>query len=347
MRALTISAHGELDQLEFRDDLPTPELAHDTDVRIRVHASSLNHLDLFVVAGMPGLRITPPWILGSDAVGVVDGIGPAVRDVRVGDRVVVNPGIGCGTCEYCRSDGHPMCLKFAVLGEHRPGSFAEYVVVPATHVARLADSIGDQAAAAFPLAALTAWRMIVTRADVRPGELVLVQGIGSAVAIAAMLIAKQRGATVWVTSSSDAKLERARSLGADDGFNYRTQEVAREVRARSGKRGVDVVVDNGGTVSWPTSLGALGRRGRLVTCGGTTGPTVETDVRRMFWNQWTLMGSTMGSESEFAAVIGELNAGRLVIPVDSVFPLACGREAFERVRRGEQFGKVVLQVAAV
>ncbi len=344
MRALTISAHGGLDQLAVRDDLPVPPLVGASDVRVRVQSASLNHLDLFVVAGLPGATITPPWVLGSDAVGIIDAVAAGVTSVAPGDRVVVNPGVGCGTCEYCSDGQHPLCIRFAVLGEHRPGTFADYVVVPATHVRAIPPAVPDDVAAAFPLASLTAWRMVVTRAAVTADDLVLVQGIGSAVALAALQIARSRGATVWVTSSSDEKLERARALGAADTINYRTHDVAREVRARTGKRGVDVVIDSAGRESWGSSLGALGRRGRLVTCGATTGPIVETDLRRMFWNQWTLMGSTMGSEAEFDAVVSEVIAGRLTMPVDSVHPLERGREAFERLASGQQFGKVVLRL---
>ena len=344
MRALTIDEHGFLDRVTFRDDLPDPDLSDAGDVRIRVRAASLNHLDLFVVAGLPGLRITPRWILGSDAVGIVDQVGPSVTNVSVGQRVVVNPGVGCGVCEYCRDGEQPLCIRFAVLGEHRAGSFADFVVVPATHVRAIPATIPDDVAAAFPLSSLTAWRMIVTRAQVTAKDLVLIQGIGSPVAIAALQIAKSRGATVWVTSSSDDKLARARALGADDVMNYRSVDVAHEVRARTGKRGADVVVDNSGKESWASSLGALGRRGRLVTCGATTGPMVETDVRRLFWNQWTIMGSTMSTEAEFHAVIDEFIAGRLTMPVDSVIPIERGREAFERVASGKQFGKVVISL---
>lgn len=344
MRALTIAGHGGFERVEFRTDIPVPRIERPGDVRVRVHAASLNHLDLFVVAGLPGMTATPPWVLGSDAVGTVESIGGQVTTVAVGDRVVVNPGIGCGACEYCNDGEHPLCVRFAVLGEHRPGTFCDFIVVPATHVRTIPPSIPDDVAAAFPLAGLTAWRMVITRARVAPGDLVLIQGIGSGVAIAALQIAKARGATVWVSSSSDAKLARARALGADEGFNYHTQDVAKEVRARTGKRGATVVIDNSGTAGWKTSLGALGRRGRFVTCGATTGPMVETDVRRLFWNQWTIMGSTMSSESEFAAVIDEFRAGRLTMPVDSVFPLEGGRKAFERVASGAQFGKVVLRV---
>lgn len=345
MRALTISSHGGLDHLSVRSDIDVPQIASPGDVRVRVIAGSINHLDVFLVAGLPGITITPPWILGSDAVGIVDAVGAAVRNVRVGDRVVLNPGIGCGVCEYCRDGEHPLCVKFAILGEHRPGTFAEYVVAPATHAAKVPDSMPDEVAAAFPLATLTAWRMMMTRARVTSGDEVLIQGIGSPVAIACLQIAKRQGAKVWVTSSSDDKLARARALGADETVNYRRQNVANEVRARTGKRGVTVVVDNSGVESWNWSLGALGRRGRLVTCGATTGPMVETDVRKLFWNQWTIMGSTMGSESEWDAVMKEVSEGRLTMPVDSIYPLGRGRDAFERVSHGHHFGKVVIRVA--
>jgi NADPH:quinone reductase-like Zn-dependent oxidoreductase len=344
VRALTIDAHGELDQLKYRVDVPEPVLASDDDVRVRVHAGALNHLDLWVVRGVPGVRITPGWILGSDCAGVVDAVGSAVTSVRAGDRVVVNPGVSDRTCEYCRTGDNPLCLKYAILGEHRPGTLAEYLVVPAANVLSIPESVSFTTAAAFPLATLTAWRMVVTRARVRESEEVLIRGIGGGVALASLQIAKSLGARVWVTSGSDAKLERARVLGADEVLNHRNQDVAKAVRARTGKRGVDVVIDCVGEATWASSLGSLGKRGRLVTCGGTSGPMVETDVRRLFWNQWTIMGSTMGSDAEFAAIVAELRAGRLVPPVDFEVPLQRGRDAFARLQSGEQFGKVVVTV---
>ena len=173
---------------------------------------------------------------------------------------------------------------------------------------------------------------------------VLIWGIGGGVAIAALQICKQRGARVWVTSSSEAKLERARKLGADETINHRTTDVAKVIRERTGKRGVDVVVDDVGIATWKQSLLALGRRGRLVTCGATTGPIVETDVRRLFWNQWSILGSTMGNDSEYDAIVAELRAGRLYPPIDRIYPLARGREAFERLENAEQFGKVVIEI---
>ncbi len=199
-------------------------------------------------------------------------------------------------------------------------------------------------AAAFTLATLTAYRMIVTRANVQPGENVLIWGIGGGVSLAAMRLAKRIGARVWVTSSSDAKLARARKLGADETLNHSTMDVGREVRARTGKRGVDVVIDNVGESTWQGSLAALGRAGRLVTCGATSGPQVTTDVRRLFWNQWTIMGSTMGNDAEFDAVTELLRGGELVPVVDAVYPLEESRSAFERMRQAEQFGKIVLEI---
>jgi NADPH:quinone reductase-like Zn-dependent oxidoreductase len=349
VKALTISAHGGLERVEFRDDLPVPQLQRPGDVRVRVIAAALNHLDLFVVEGLPGVRITPPWIMGADATGIIDVVGDGVKGVSVGDRVVINGGIACRVCEYCLAGEQSLCVKFQLLGEHLPGTFAEYIVVPATNVRRIpADRarLGDAAAAAFTLATLTAWRMVVTRAVVKPGEQVLIQGIGGGVAVAALQVAKLRGARAWVTSSSDEKLAKAAALGADETINYRTTDVARAVRDRTGKRGVDVVIDSAGHASWAQSLGALGRGGRLVTCGGTTGPSVETDVRKLFWNQWTLMGSTMGNDAEFDAIAAELAAGRLIPPVDSVFPLADGRAALERMAGGQHFGKIVLEIGS-
>ncbi len=346
VQALTISAHGGLEQLALRHDLPMPELRDERDVRIRVQAAALNHLDLFVVGGLPGVTITPPWILGADACGVVDARGGAVESVADGDTVVINPGLSDGTCAYCRADEQPLCPRFGLLGEHHPGTLAEYIVLPSRNVRRVAPSTSPEEGAAFTLATLTAWRMVVTRAQVRAGDHVLIWGIGGGVAIAALQIAKSLGATVWVTSGSDEKLARARELGADEVLNHRDVDVGKTVRDRTGKRGVDVVIDNVGQATWKQSLTALGRRGRLVTCGGTSGPLVETDVRRLFWNQWTIMGSTMGSDSEFDAIVGQFNAGRLRPVVDRVYAMADARGAFERLASGTQFGKVVIRVGA-
>ena len=322
-----------------------PELRSDTDVRIRMRAAALNHLDLFLLAGLPGVSITAPWILGADGAGVVEAIGSEVVHVGVGDVVVINPGISDRTCEYCRAGDQPLCLRFGILGEHLPGTMAEYVVVPASNVLSIHDGADPAEAAAFTLATLTAYRMLVSRAQLRAGERVLIWGIGGGVAIACLQIAKMLGAHVTAVSGSDEKLARAIALGADDTINRHGVDVGREIRSRTGKKGVDVVVDSVGQETWSQSLGALGRRGRLVTCGGTSGPTLTTDVRKLFWNQWSILGSTMGNDSEFAAIVGHFRAGLLRPPVDSIYPLSEGRAAFERLAAGDQFGKIVLTIA--
>ena len=314
-------------------------------MRVRIHTAALNHLDLFVLEGVPGVTITPHWVMGGDGAGVVEQVGATVTNVRVGDRVLLNPGVSDRTCEYCLAGEHPLCVNYGLLGEHRAGTLAEFIVVPSVNAWCVPDGVSWETAAAFPLATLTAWRMVVTRAQVRPGDTVLIWGIGGGVALAALQIVKRLGARAWVTSGSDEKLARARTMGADETINYKTQDVAREVRARTKKRGVDVVIDSVGAATWKQSLLALGKRGRLVTCGGTSGPMLETDVRRLFWNQWTLMGSTMGNDREFEAIMQVLGAGALIPPVDSVFPLAEGRAAFARLASGAQFGKIVVRVA--
>ena len=344
MRALTISEHGTIDQLEYREDVPVPELQHPTDVRIRITTAALNHLDLFVFAGLPGVTIKPPWVMGADGAGIIDAVGAGVSGLHAGDTVIINPGISDRTCPYCLEGDHPLCIRYGILGEHHPGTLAEYIVVPAANVRVIPAETDMVAAAAFPLATLTAWRMVISRAQVGPGDNVLIRGIGGGVALAAMQIAKLRGARVWVTSGSDDKLSRARDLGADETINHSKEDVAKVVRAKTSKRGVDVVIDNVGEATWKQSLGALGKRGRLVTCGGTSGPMVETDVRRLFWNQWTIMGSTMGNDAEFDAMTEEFRAGRLVPVVDSVHELRDGRKAFDRLASGAQFGKVVIRI---
>lgn len=343
MRAVTISAHGGVDQLEYRTDLPVPEPSTG-QVRVRLTAAALNRLDVHMLGGLPGISIVAPWIMGADGTGVIDALGAGVESPAVGETVVINPGISDGTCEFCRAGEHSMCVRFGLLGEHLPGTLAEYVVVPARNVLPVSDRVPAEGAAAYTLATLTAWRMLVTRAKVGPDDEVLIWGIGGGVALAALRIAKDRGARVWVTSGSDEKLGWARELGADETLNHRTMKVGKEIRARTGKRGVTVVIDSVGQATWTESLIALGRGGRLVTCGGTSGPEVVTDVRRLFWNQWTIMGSTMGNDAEFAAVVAEFRAGRLNPVVDSVFELENGKAAFERLASGEQFGKIVVRI---
>jgi NADPH:quinone reductase-like Zn-dependent oxidoreductase len=346
MRALTIDAHGGLDQLRVRNDVPLPTLERADSVRVRIKAAAINRLDLWVLGGIPGVKIQPGWILGSDGAGIVDAVGDSVQGISPGDHVILNPGLvdrRC-TCEYCRDGDQPLCLTYGIMGEHRHGTIADYVVVPADNVRVIPDAIPFETAAAFPLATLTAWRMIVTRARVQPSDHVLIWGIGGGVALAALQIVKRIGATAWVTSGSPDKLARAQALGADHLLDHRHPDLGRDIRARTGKRGVDVVIDSVGEATWSQSLVALGKRGRLVTCGGTSGPYVQLDVRRMFWNQWTLMGSTMGNDAEFDAMTVAFRQGGLMPPVDSVWPIEEAAKAFERLSSGAQFGKVVVRL---
>jgi NADPH:quinone reductase-like Zn-dependent oxidoreductase len=344
VRALTVSAHGGLEQLQIVNDLPVPSLGSPSDVRVRIHAVALNHLDLFVLRGLPGAKLRPGWIVCADGAGTVDQVGSGVRELAAGDRVMINPGIADRTCDFCAAGEQSLCEHFQLLGEHLPGTAAEYIVVPASNLRIVPSGVSWEHAAAFPLATLTAWRMVVTRARVQPGETVLIWGIGGGVAIAAMQIAKRIGARVWVISSSDAKLARARELGADETFNHRTTDVVAAIRERTGKRGVNVVVDDVGEATWERSLRVLARAGRLVTCGATSGPMVQTDVRKLFWHQWTIMGSTMGNDRELDAIVQALGEGAFVPPVDAVFSLENARAAYERLATGEQFGKVVLRL---
>lgn len=345
MRGLTLPAPGGPAQLVLRDDLPVPALAAPTHVRVRIVAAALNHLDLFVADGLPGIPLGPGWVPGADGAGIVDAVGTAVTQLRPGDRVLLNPGHADGDDEYTRAGEQPLSPSYKILGEHVPGTLAEYVTCPAACAHPVPGGVSWDEAAAFPLATLTAWRMVHTRARVRAGQHVLIQGIGGGVALAALQMCRDLGAVTWVTSGSDDKLARAQALGATHGLNYRTTDVARTIRQATAKRGVDVVIDSVGTATWASSLGALGRAGRLVTCGGTSGPMLETDVRKLFWNQWTLMGSTMGNDDEFAAIVRELGAGRLRPVIDRVFPLAEGRAAYERLASVAQFGKVVVRVS--
>lgn len=312
-----------------------------------IRAGALNHLDLWVARGLPGVEHSYPHVLGGDGAGIVEAVGAGVTHVASGDAVLFNPGVSCYACEFCRQGEHGMCVTYRLLGEHLPGTLAELITLPAANVRLippLDPPLSWAEAAAFSLVTLTAWRMVVTRARIQPGETLLAWGVGGGVSLTAMRVAKLRGARVVVTSSSDEKLAAARALGADVTINHRTHRVASEIRALTGKRGVDVVIENVGQATWEESLRCLAKGGRLVTCGATSGPRVSMDVRRLFWNQYTIMGSTMGSASEYEEIVRVLGAGALRAIVDRVYPLAEARAAFERMENGEQMGKIVVEI---
>ena len=345
MLAVTIRSHGGPEVVAV-EDVARPRVEGPNDVVVALKAAALNHLDLFVVRGLPGRALSFPHVLGADGAGVVEAVGPAVTRVKPGDRVLLNPGVSCQACDFCLAGEQSLCTTYRLLGEHLPGTMAEAVRVGEWNVHPLPGRVSWADAAAFPLVHLTAWRMLVTRAVVRPGETVLIWGIGGGVALAALGIAKLLGAVAIVTSSSDAKLERARALGADLAVNHVTTDVPKELRRLLGARGVNVVVDSVGEATWEKSLRALAPGGRLVTCGGTSGPKVVTDVRRMFWYHHTLMGSTMGNAREFAEIVRLLGAGSLRPVVDGVTPIRDARRALERLASGAHFGKLVVEIAA-
>jgi len=346
MRALALTQLGGPVHLEVLE-LPDPPPPSADEVLVQLRCAALNHLDLSLTEGVKGITLRFPHIVGTDGAGVIAAVGSGVTSVRPGDRVAINPGISCGHCPLCERGEEPLCREFEILGEHRPGTVTELLLVPERNVAKIPDEMPWPVAAALPLSTLTAWRMLKTRASLRPGESVLIWGAGGGISLAALKIAKLLGARVIMTGSSDDKLARARELGADAVFNHGSRspdEIARDVRKLTGT-GADIVVDSVGEKTWDASLRALRPGGRLVTCGATSGPEVGIDVRRLFWFQWSLLGSTMGTRQEFSEVMTQARAGKLWPVVDSVVPLEQGRRAYERMSRGEQFGKLVIEVS--
>jgi NADPH:quinone reductase-like Zn-dependent oxidoreductase len=344
MKALTLAAPGGIEHLRVQE-LPEPAIQSPDEVLVRVRAVALNRLDLFVAAGLPGASQVFPHVVGSDGAGLVHRVGAAVRQFRPGDRVMINPTLSCGACSACVAGEDSLCATIRVLGEHCAGTAAEFIVLPSQNLAPVPAEMGWPEAAAFSLATLTAWRMLVTRARLEAEETVLIWGIGGGVALAALQIARLIGARTIVTSGSDLKLERARALGADVTLNHQRTDIRTAVRQHTDGRGADVIVDSAGEKTWPTSLGALRRGGRLVVCGATTGPMVSLDLRRLFWHQWSILGSTLGTRREYAEIVHHAAEGRLWPVIDRVVPLEHALDAFERLRQGEQMGKLVIEVA--
>jgi len=340
MKALAFNEHGGLEKLNYQD-VPDPKIAPG-EVLVKVRACALNHLDLFVREGIPGLKLPLPFWSGCDISGDVAEVGAAVQGVKIGDRVAVNPNLNCGRCEYCIQGEDSLCVSYGIVGEHTYGGLAEYVKVEGRNVLKLPDAISHEGAAAFTLVNMTAWRMLITQAALRAGEDLLILGVGGGVSSTAVQIGKLCGARVWVTSSSDDKLQRAKALGADECINYTKEDWVKAVLERTGKRGVDVVLENVGTATWKGSLRALAKGGRLVTCGATSGPIGETDIRVVFWKQLRIIGSTMANRREFNQVMSQFFRGRLKPIVDRVFPLKDGAEAQRLLAEGKQFGKLVL-----
>lgn len=341
MKAVLIHRHGTLDQVRI-DEVPTPR-ARGGEVLVQTRAAALNHLDLFVLEGIPGIKQQLPHVLGSDAAGVVQQLGAGVEGLQVGDRVMLNPGIWCTECEFCEAGEQSLCVRYGLVGEHGPGVYSEYFAAPARNLVRIPDGVTFEEAAAFSLVNLTAWRMVCTRGRLRPGEDVFIHGIGGGVATAALAIAKLSGARVWVSSSSQEKLDLARSLGADFCYDYTQCDVAREVFRATNRRGIDLVVEGPGASTWLQSLKMARKGGRIVTCGATTGPNPATEIRLIFWKQIDILGSTMGNRNEFAEIVRLLGRRRLLPCIDRVFDFEDATAALERLQSQRQFGKVVLR----
>jgi len=343
MKAVILARHGGNDALDV-GSLPDPVPGRG-EVLVRLAAAALNRLDLFVRDGIPGVPVSFPHVPGADGCGYVEALGEGVSGLVPGDRVVLQPGLSCGACEFCGEGETSLCVDYGILGEHRSGTLAERIVVPARNAWKAPARLSDEEAAAFPLAAMTAWRMLVTRAALRPGESVLIHGIGGGVSAYALQVARLAGASlVVVTSGSAEKLERAKALGADVVLDYRSVDVGKKVRELTGKRGVDVVVDSVGAATWRASLTAAAKKGRIVTCGATSGPNPEEEIRVIFWKQLSILGSTMGTDAEFRALLAAVEKGLVSPVVDAAFLLEDVRAAYARLESGEGFGKVVLRI---
>ena len=340
MKAAIFRQHGGPEVLEYAD-VADPQI-RDNEVLVEVKACALNHLDLFVRQGLPGIEIPLPHILGNDIAGVVREVGELVTWVKPGDEVMVQPGVSCGHCEACLSGQDNLCREYDIIGYRRNGGYAELVAVPGVNIVPKPAQLSWEEASALPLVTVTAWHMLVTRAKVQPGEDVLVHAAGSGVGSIAIQIAKLRGARVITTASTEEKLEKARELGADVTINYTRDDWPKEVRRVTDRKGVDVVVEHTGAATWPGSISALKNNGRLVTCGATSGFDARTDLRQVFYRHLTILGSFMGSKAELLEAMKFVRDGKIHGVVDRVLPLSEARQAHELIEDRAQFGKVVL-----
>jgi len=341
MKAVFFERHGESDVLQY-GEVPEPAVAPGQAV-VRVKACALNYLDIWVRRGWPGLKLEMPHWCGADVAGEIAAVGAGVSGWSAGQRVVIDPGINRVQDEYTRRGEASVSPGYHVLGEHTRGGAAEYVAVPAENLAPMPDGVDFPEAAAPLLAGLTAWRMLIHRAALKAGESVLVVGAGGGVNSLAIQIAKLAGAVVFAVASNAEKAAKAAALGADVVIDRSQADWVREVLRRTGKRGVDVVVDNVGRATLAASMQAVARGGRIVIVGNTSGPQAEIDIRFIFGKQISLIGSTMGNHQDFRAVTQLLRQGKLKPVISQVVPLRDGIEAYRRMEEGRHFGKIVLQ----
>jgi NADPH:quinone reductase-like Zn-dependent oxidoreductase len=337
---MVIEGHGGPEVLKMKE-VPDPSVGAG-QVRVRVKAVALNRLDLWVRIGWRGLRLEMPHILGSDVAGIVDEVGSEVKGIMKGDPIVLGPGVACGRCFECLSGRDNRCAAYAILGEHTKGGYAELLTVPARNVFKKPDNLTFEQAACLPLVFTTAWGMLVERANLKTGESVLVHAAGSGVGSAAIQLAKLMGATVIATASSDEKLERAKALGADHVINYTREDFKTRAREITKKRGVDIVFEHTGGSTFPDSILSLAVGGRLVTCGATSKPIAELDLRYVFARHLSILGNTMGSLAAMVPILEHASTGALKPVLDSTMPLDRAQEAQARLESRAQFGKVVL-----
>lgn len=342
MKAAFITGHGGNDIVQVRAH-HLPERMPG-EVRVRMRAATLNQVDLYMRNSGAGITHRLPQVMGLDGAGTIEACDEGDPLLRSGQEVVIHPGVACGRCAFCQRGDGVLCTHIQYLGEHRDGTFAEAIQVPATQVFPKPAHLGWAEAAALGVNHLTAWRMLFSKARLQPWETVLVFGIGGGVSLAGLQLAKAIGARAIVTSRDAAKLERARALGADHGINGKTQDVAREVLALTGGRGVDVVFENVGEAVWPSAMKSLVRGGRLVTCGATSGDQPAADLRRIFIRQLQILGSTLGTLGEFRDLLGFVERTGLRPVIDSEYPLDQVHAALDRLASGAQFGKVALRI---
>jgi len=343
MKALVLKQHGSLDDVNYVD-LPIPEVGQN-DVLIKVKAAALNHLDLWVVAGWRGLQLRFPHTLGCDGSGIVSQIGPGVSGFDIGDRVSINPTYSCGQCFFCHSGRDNMCDNFAVFGEHIPGFFSEYQLVPSGSPLKIPDTTSHEIAAAASLVYVTAWLSLVGIGQLRLGGDILIIGAGGGVNTASIQIAKLAGAgTIYVVGSSEKKLEVARNLGADVTINRLNEDWGKAVFEATGRKGVDIVVDNVGADTFHLSLRSLRKGGRLLTVGNTSGPKIQIDNRYVFGKHLKILGSTMGPKQDYKKVMNMVFSGHLIPTIDSVYPLRDGIAALRQLESGDYSGKLVLRL---
>ncbi|TFG08810.1 MAG: alcohol dehydrogenase [Promethearchaeota archaeon] len=344
MRAAYINNHGDLNQIHI-GEIDVPAIGPN-DVLIETKFAALNHLDIFVIRGWPGLNLKMPHVMGADGSGIVKEIGAAVTTLKPGDRITVNPGLSCGKCKMCLSGKQVFCQQFSILGENQRGTFAQLFKIPEINALKIPDDYPLDKAAAAPLTFLTAYRMLTTQANLKPGEMVFIHGAGGGVSSAAIQIAKFLGATVIATTSTPQKIEKTKSLGADHIINYKEEKdyAKRVYKELTKQQGIDVVIDNVGQATFQTSLRLLKPGGRLITCGVTSGPFTKIDITNIFWKHLVIKGSTMANQGEFREVMSLIFQKKITPVIDKIFSLEQIKEAESYLEAANQFGKVLLKI---